>query len=134
MKSQCVKDTSFYDEEECARNWHVNFKQTIIQAKEERFVKFYCLLSLFFLKIAGKMSAVAGKQVETEKKRLQESQLIAESEKRLYVKVRRIAGEGGGEFGRERDARLRGQNPPSSGLKRPKIPSLNRNKGFMFSP
>ena len=40
------------------------------------------------------MSAVAGKQVEAEKKRLQESQLIAESEKRLYVKVRRIAGEG----------------------------------------
>ncbi|KAJ7321733.1 hypothetical protein OS493_034352 [Desmophyllum pertusum] len=47
-----------------------------------------------FEQIARQMSAVAGKQVEAEKKRLQESQLIAESEKRLYVKVRRIAGEG----------------------------------------
>ncbi|KAJ7321740.1 hypothetical protein OS493_034360 [Desmophyllum pertusum] len=40
-----------------------------------------------FEQIAGQMSAVAGKQVEAEKKRLQESQLIAESEKRLYVKA-----------------------------------------------
>ena len=39
-------------------------------------------------KLAMQMSAVAEVQVKAEKERLIESRLIAESEKRLYVKVR----------------------------------------------
>ena len=43
---------------------------------------------MFFLsKLAMQMSAVAETQVKAEKERLVESRLIAESEKRLYVKV-----------------------------------------------
>ena len=42
------------------------------------------------------MSTVAGAQVSAEKERLVESKLIAESEKRLYVKVGWVLKEKGG--------------------------------------
>lgn len=42
---------------------------------------------IFVLQLAGKMAKVARKQVNAEKKRLIEARNIANSEKRLYVKV-----------------------------------------------